>query len=149
METDIKAEWLDKLQSSGYRLTTPLRIIVEILAQSPRALEPVEIYDLGRKIYPSLGLVTIYRTLDKLERLGMVQRLHQSDGCQMYLRAAQGHEHILLCTGCGLVKTFRGDDLTALISATVWKADFKFTITGCSWSVFARIARIAQNELTS
>lgn len=125
MENDRRDEWLEKLQNSGYRLTTPLRTIVEILAESQRALEPVEIYDLGRKQYPSLGLVTIYRTLDKLERLGLVQRLHQADGCQMYLRAFVGHEHLLLCTGCGLVKTFAGDDLTTLINATAAESGFQ------------------------
>jgi Fur family transcriptional regulator, ferric uptake regulator len=110
----LSEQWLAALQASGYRLTTPLRVLVEVLANGERALEPVELYNLGRREYPSLGLVTVYRTLDKLQELGLVQRVHQENGCHRYLRAAQGHEHVLLCSRCGRVVFFSGDDLAAL-----------------------------------
>jgi Fe2+ or Zn2+ uptake regulation protein len=71
-----------------------------------------------------MGLVTVYRSLEKLENLGLVQRVHQADGCHMYLRAAHGHEHILLCTCCGRVEYFSGDDLSALIDATARVSGF-------------------------
>ena len=35
-----------------------------------RALTPVEVYDAARKQCPGLGLVSVYRTLEKLEQLG-------------------------------------------------------------------------------
>jgi Fe2+ or Zn2+ uptake regulation protein len=114
-ENNLQADWLSRLQESGYRLTIPMRVIVEILVSGQRALSPIDVYDLGRKEYPRLGLVTVYRTLEKLEELGLVQRVHQPQGCHMYLRANCGHEHLLVCTACGQVETFRGDDLTALI----------------------------------
>jgi Fe2+ or Zn2+ uptake regulation protein len=120
----LSAEWLDALQASGYRLTQPLRAIVDVLASSTRALGPLELYDLGRKAYPKLGLVTVYRALDKLEELGLVQRMHQSQGCHSYFRATHGHEHILLCTHCGRVEFFSGDNLTALMKSTARKSGF-------------------------
>lgn len=112
--TKMNDEWLRALQASGYRLTAPLRALVEVLAGSERALEPVELYDLGRQKCPGLGLVTVYRTLEKLQELGLVQRIHQDQGCHRYLRAASGHEHTLLCTRCGRVVFFAGDDLSEL-----------------------------------
>jgi Fe2+ or Zn2+ uptake regulation protein len=123
-EYSLTDQWLEQLQSSGYRLTTPLRVIVAILVNSSRALEPLELYDLGRKEYPKLGLVTVYRSLEKLEVLGLVQRVHQTSGCHRYLRAARGHEHILLCTRCGRVGYFSGDDLTTLIDTTSQKSGY-------------------------
>lgn len=120
----LSDEWLSRLQASGYRLTTPMRVIVEILARSDRALGPVDLYDQGRKEYSRLGLVTVYRTLEKLEQLGLVQRVHQVNGCHMFLRAMHGHEHILLCTHCGRLKFFSGDDLSALIKATAEQSGF-------------------------
>jgi Fe2+ or Zn2+ uptake regulation protein len=123
-ELSLSDQWLDQVKSSGYRLTTPLRIIVDILANSSRALEPLELYDLGRKEYPKLGVVTVYRSLEKLEALGLIQRVHQAEGCHRYLRAAQGHEHILLCTRCGRVGYFSGDDLTELIDTTAQKSGY-------------------------
>lgn len=111
----IYESWLDSLQDGGYRLTAPRKAIVAIIADSSRALDAVEIFDLGRVEHPRLGLVTVYRTLEKLDELGLVQRVHQPDGCNMYLRAPEGHEHLLLCKSCGQMEYFSGDDLSDLI----------------------------------
>ncbi|MEA4909987.1 MAG: transcriptional repressor, partial [Anaerolineaceae bacterium] len=112
----INEEWLDRLQSNGYRLTAPLRAIVDLMATSTHALSANDVYDLGRKEVPGLGLVTVYRALEKLEELELVQRVHQPGGCHMFLRAAQGHEHLLLCTACGRAVFFKGDDLKGLMA---------------------------------
>jgi Fe2+ or Zn2+ uptake regulation protein len=116
--------WLTDLQTSGYRLTGPRRAIVEIMAASPRALSPVDLFDLGRREHPGLGLVTVYRTLEKLEELNLVQRVHLPDGCHRYLRATQGHAHLILCTACGLADFFTGDDLDPLIEAIATRTGF-------------------------
>jgi Fe2+ or Zn2+ uptake regulation protein len=117
--------WLDSLQDSGYRLTTPRRAIVNIIANSSRALDAIEIYDQGRSEHPRLGLVTVYRTLEKLEQLGLVQRVHQPQGCNMYLRAPEGHEHLLLCNSCGIMEYFSGDDLSGLIAKTSRRSGYQ------------------------
>jgi Fe2+ or Zn2+ uptake regulation protein len=121
----LSDHWLDRLQESGYRLTAPRRALVDILVHGQRALNPIELYDLGRDEYPHLGLVTVYRTLEKLEELGLIQRVHQPGGCNMYLRATTGHEHLLLCTNCGLVETFKGDDISGLIAKTTRESGFE------------------------
>jgi len=113
---DEKHEWISKVQSLGYRLTAPRRVIIEIMASTHYALSPIDLYDQGRRQYPGLGLVTVYRTLEKLEELGLVQRVHQPGGCHMYIRAAQGHQHILLCQKCGQAVYFGGDNLNPLVT---------------------------------
>ncbi len=118
-------QWLVSLSESGYRVTAPRRVIVELVANSPCALGPLEIYDQGRKTYRGLGLVTVYRTLEKLEELGLVQRVHHPQGCHMYLRAAHGHEHLVLCTSCGRAEYFSGDDIGALIHSVAEKTGFE------------------------
>lgn len=121
----LSDEWQAALQANGYRVTTPLRVIVDLLTTSDRALEPVEIYDLVRREVPRMGLVTVYRALEKLQELELVQRVHQEDGCHMYLRAPQGHEHILLCKRCGRVAFFAGDDLDLLMDRTARQSGFE------------------------
>ena len=109
--------WLKKLRSQGYRITDARRAVVETVAQSPRALTPNEVYDLGREIYPKLGLVTVYRTLEKLEELHLVQRVHQEQGCNAYLSHAEGHQHLLICQNCKKAVYFEGDDLDAFFAS--------------------------------
>ncbi len=108
--------WLDILERNGCRITAPRRVIVETLLNSPRALEPVEIYDLARKSNPGIGLVTVYRTLETLEAFGLIQRIHCEDGCHMVMPAVDGHQHYLVCTNCGKTICFQGDDLGALFA---------------------------------
>lgn len=110
----LAAEWLNCLQDSGYKLTRTRRVLVELLASSTHAYGPIELYDAARERCPGLGLVTVYRTLEKLEELSLVQRLHQPDGCHRYLRATQGHQHVMVCSGCGEVEVFSGDNLEPL-----------------------------------
>ena len=108
-------QWLEVLQSSGCRLTGPRYIVAEILAHSARALTPQEVFEQARQHYPTLGLVSVYRTVEKLEVLGLIQRVHQQDKCQAYIAAFSGHEHLLVCSRCGLVEFFKGDDLAPLV----------------------------------
>lgn len=117
-------EWLRLLQESGYRQTLARRTIVEVILNSPRALEPIEVFNKGRNLHAKLGLVTVYRTLEKLEELSLVQRVHQPGGCNMYLRATHGHEHLIICTRCGKADFFSGDDLSPLMNNVTNRTGF-------------------------
>ena len=122
----LSDEWLTQIRADGYRITRSRRIIVEELATSQKALDPVDLFTLCRKKDPGLGLVTVYRTLEQLELLGLIHRVHQPDGCHTIVRKQNGHEHVLICTSCGKAVTFKGDNIDNL-SARV-AADTGFAI---------------------
>lgn len=119
------AEWLTQLQENGYRLTEARRAVIETIQASTRALSPVEVFDMARKKYSALGLVSVYRTLEKLEELHLIQRVHQPQGCQAFISACHGHQHLLLCQNCGQVTFFEGDDLNALIQSISKKTGYQ------------------------
>ena len=122
MTTDL---WLNQLQENGCRITGARRAVVETVQGSTRALTPVEVFDMARKKYRALGLVSVYRTLEKLEELHLIQRVHQPQGCQAFISASHGHEHLLLCQNCGRVTFFDGDDLEALIKGISKKTGYQ------------------------
>jgi Fe2+ or Zn2+ uptake regulation protein len=111
------SNWFDILQKSGCRLTAPRRAVAKTLLGSTRALTPIEVYDAARKDCPGLGLVSVYRTLEKLEQLGLVQRVHQTKDCQAFIRAGDGHQHLIVCTHCGKAVLFEGDQLDPLFNS--------------------------------
>lgn len=117
--------WLEQLSENGYRLTAARRAVVDTVQASTHALTPIEVYDLARKRYRALGLVTVYRTLEKLEELHLVQRVHQPTGCQAFIAAGIGHQHLLLCQNCGQVEFFEGDDLDALTKSIAKKTGYQ------------------------
>ncbi len=106
-----ESAWLEGLQANGYRITDSRRAVVAVLAAAEQALLANEIYDLARAHHDKLGLVTVYRTLEKLEELDYVQQVHRPDGTHAYLPAFDGHQHLLMCENCGRVEVFDGDDL--------------------------------------
>ena len=117
--------WLTKLHENGYRLTEARRAVVETMAESVRAITPIDVYDSARKRYPALGLVSVYRTLEKLEELHLVQRVHQPQGCQAFISAGKVHQHLLLCQHCGQVTFFEGDNLDALMGSIASRTGYQ------------------------
>lgn len=101
--------WLENLKENGYRLTAPRQAVVETIASSQQILSPMDVYERARRQYPRLGLVTVYRTMEKLEELGCLQRVHLPTSCQGFVPAATGHQHLLICEQCGMAIYFSGD----------------------------------------
>jgi len=120
-----KESWLECLQASGYRLTSPRRAVVDTLANSQHALNAAEIFDLAREQYPSLGLVSVYRTLEKLEELELIQRVHHPDGCHAFIAGFTGHQHLLICQNCGRTEFFEGDDLDLLFERVAQESGYQ------------------------
>ena len=59
--------WFEKLTEKGYRLTNPLKTVVEVFSTSKKSLSPIEIFELAKAKNPKIGLVSVYRSLEKLE----------------------------------------------------------------------------------
>ncbi len=116
MSVDL-SNWSDVLQKNGCRLTAPRKAVVETMEGNMCVLTPVEVYDKARKQCPGLGLVSVYRTLEKLEQLGLIQRVHQTKGCQAFIPSGNGHKHLLVCQNCGKAVLFEGDQLEPLFNS--------------------------------
>ncbi|MBN2083977.1 MAG: transcriptional repressor, partial [Anaerolineales bacterium] len=90
-------DWTARLQKEGYRLTTPRRAVIRVLAETTTRLAPDQILRRARRYYPKTGLVTVYRTLDVLKGCGFVRKMHRVDGCHSYAPATAGHAHHIVC----------------------------------------------------
>jgi Fe2+ or Zn2+ uptake regulation protein len=104
-----QTDWLSLLHKAGCRVTAPREAVITAIQQATRPLGIYELHSLARDQYPYLGLVTVYRTVEKLIELNLVQRIHQPDGQHTYLPIANPNQHMLLCQGCGHVAFFEGD----------------------------------------
>lgn len=118
-------EILNQISQSGYRLTRARQAIVSVIESAADTLSPEALLERGKQLEPSLGLVSVYRTLTILESLGIVRRVHLEDGCRGYARAASTHGHLLICRVCGQVVEFEGCDLGAMISSIGDQTGFK------------------------
>jgi Fe2+ or Zn2+ uptake regulation protein len=119
--------WLTQLKANGYRLTKARNAVVEAVATTQYPLSPLEVFEKAKTTYPRLGLVSVYRTLEKLEELELIQRVHQYDGCNAYLAHADGHQHLIICKDCGKADYFEGDDMDAFFSKVA--SEHGFTVS--------------------
>jgi Fur family transcriptional regulator, ferric uptake regulator len=96
-----RADWLlRRLAEAGERLTGPRETIVRSLVEQNGVINPEALsYDLHPQ---GVGRATVYRTLDLLERHGVLTRVH-AEGCHGYTLCDEGHHHHLLCTGCNTI----------------------------------------------
>lgn len=97
--------WLHgKFKGCGYRLTMPRQIIMDVLSNTTEHLSAEDIYHRVHKAYPSIGLTTVYRTLELLSGVGLVFKFDFGDGRARYEVSGSpksiGHHHHLVCTGC-------------------------------------------------
>ncbi len=95
------------LRRYGYKLTPQRRAVIRVIAATHDHLTPATIYDQVHEKHPNIGLVTIYRTLEILDKLGLICEVHAGGNCRSYLvRRPAEHHHHLLCSNCGLVVDF-------------------------------------------
>jgi Fur family ferric uptake transcriptional regulator len=99
--------WQGRFKKQGLRFTEPRRIIMDILSNTTEHPSAEEIYMAVHKIYPSIGLTTVYRNLELLENMGFIYKFQFGDGRSRYefIQSAQkpGHHHHLVCTNCNLI----------------------------------------------
>jgi Fur family transcriptional regulator, ferric uptake regulator len=93
----------------GFRMTTSREVVMNVLKKMDGYLTADEIYSLARRVVPSLGLATVYRTLELLTNSYMVKRKEFGDGCSRYVYAeGNKKEHVchLICESCGRVSDY-------------------------------------------
>ena len=69
-----------EIKENGFRLTFPRKIIVDILDKAKHHMSADEIYVVLHKKYPRIGFTTVYRTLDLLVRLGLINKFDFGEG---------------------------------------------------------------------
>jgi Fur family ferric uptake transcriptional regulator len=114
------------LSQAGYRSSAPREEVIGAIAELGCSITAREIADLLRERGSGVGLASIYRALELLDRLGLVQRFDVGEGVARYEAALPGgdHHHHLVCDSCGTVEPFEDDTLEDAIHGLSGKTDF-------------------------
>ena len=94
------------LNRAGRRVTRQRSLIMEIIRQGRGHLDADEIYRRAREKEPRLSLSTVYRTLQMMKKLNLVEELHFDDNHHHYEVKPSAEHHHLVCLGCGRVIEF-------------------------------------------
>ena len=100
------------LREHGNKLTPQRHVVLRVIASSQDHLTPEAIFEKSRELDPNIGKVTVYRTLDLLDKLGLVCKIHSKEGRRSYMmRRPSEHHHHLVCSDCGKVVDLTACDL--------------------------------------
>ena len=113
-----------QLNQHGYKLTRQRKAVVEVMTLANTRLTAAEVFAKAQRECPDLGLTTVYRTLEILEQLGTIRRVHLEDGCEAFAPTAIEHGHYLICANCQTTIEFEGCDLTAMLDRLAAQTGF-------------------------
>ncbi len=105
------------LSEAGYRRGGARGAILELLDEQPCALSAVEIEQALLDRRREVSRASVYRVMDELEEIGLVQRVEIGQGMVRYepVRHGLGHHHHLVCDHCGRLQPFTDDGLERAI----------------------------------
>lgn len=144
LDNCLADELLAAVLRAGYSNTQARRAVLEALCQANGQATPAQLLALGRARLPHLGLVTVYRTLEILGRLGLVRKLHLDEGCSTYALSPAGmqededesgaavqeghrHSHHVICRRCHRAVEFAGCDIQAIVVAVEAQTGYRVT----------------------
>ncbi len=109
------------LKSRGLKVTNQRLLVLEALSECPdRHMTAEDIYEIIKTDCPEIGLATVYRTIQLLLELHLIDSINLDDGFVRYeigtwTENEQKHRHHhLICRKCGKVISFQDDLLEEL-----------------------------------
>jgi len=129
--------WKLKFDENCVRITAGREAVINILHSTDKHLSATDIYLMAQRDNPDIGLTTVYRTLELLEQLNMVQKFDFGDGHARYELlnnpGGKGHHHHLICLKCKKIidyKDFVSEEMNCLArTEELLSAKYNFVIT--------------------
>ena len=102
MTVDRAERILEQLRARGARVTTPRRAVIVALAADAGHLSAADLSERVQAANPDVHQSTVYRTLDRLVEMHLVEHIHVAHGPAVYHLADDHHVHAV-CSACGTV----------------------------------------------
>jgi Fur family transcriptional regulator, ferric uptake regulator len=105
------------LSDAGYRRGGARRAILDLLDEQRCALSAIEIEQALSARRREVSRASVYRVMEELEEIGLVQRVEVGRGMVRYepVRSGPGHHHHLVCDRCGRLEPFSDEELERAI----------------------------------
>ncbi len=130
------------LRENRVRVTVPRRAILESLVELGPHVTAEELAGHVQARYPEVHGSTVYRTLDRLTVLGVVEHVHLGHGRAVFHVADAGHQH-LHCDGCGVVVEAPDELFSDLVRAVEERYGFELGLDHFALGGRCRLCRSA------
>jgi Fur family ferric uptake transcriptional regulator len=101
---------VDAFERAGYRITAPRRAVAELVAGRDGHFTAADLVADARERHLAIGRATVFRSLEVLAGLGVVERLDLPSGDHAYVPCEPAHHHHVVCSRCGRSVAVEIDD---------------------------------------
>ncbi|MDQ2623383.1 MAG: transcriptional repressor [Actinomycetota bacterium] len=112
----------ERIAEAGLRRSSPRQQVIDLLDAQDCAITAL---DMDARL-PRIGRATVYRAIEQLEQLGLIQKVDLGGTALGYEKVDPSghHHHHIVCDDCGLVQPFEDEDLEKAIHE-VHRSGFK------------------------
>lgn len=100
----LSQKLIEVLKKSGERITPVRRTLLENFCNHPKPQTPQELLAYLEKKGLMANKTTVYRQLEILVQIGLIQEINFSDRSKRYELASKDHHHHLICQNCKKVE---------------------------------------------
>jgi Fur family transcriptional regulator, ferric uptake regulator len=126
-DAELGDEWQAHLRSRGYRLTPQRQLVLEAVGELGHAT-PEDIATAVRRTASAVNISTVYRTLELLEELGLVQHTHLGHGAPTYSVSTDDDHVHLVCRNCGAVQEADADLMAEAVARLAAERGFALDV---------------------
>lgn len=129
----LRRDWvehaIDRIAEAGHRSGAARRRVIGALADHDCCLSAQELHDHLKDESRPVGIASVYRVLELLTGLQLVQRFDFDGGTSRYEPALPDgeHHHHLICNACGEVRPFHDERLEGAIAGAARAAEYAVT----------------------
>lgn len=132
-----------QLEAQGYKVTEPRRQIIKQICSFSGYFGAGHLLQRVEEQAPAIGRATVFRTLQLLCDVGLLERLRLESGQEAYvLGHACHHHHHMVCSRCGRVEEIEGCGVESYIEKVAKERGF--VLNGHALEMFGHCAACNQ-----
>jgi Fur family transcriptional regulator, ferric uptake regulator len=126
-----RCDLLNEVEARGVRLTAQRRALIETIQSADSHLDAAALLTRARQRDPNIDRATVYRTLELLKRLGLIDELDlmHLNGEKHYYEVKTQKDHLhLACFQCGAIEEFDSPTFQRLKREIAAQKDFQIQV---------------------
>ena len=140
MNSNLMSDSLvEELRARGMRVTPQRAIIFKVIEELDGHITAEDIFQEVQQVNPYISLATVYRTLELLKELKLVNQTNFGRSQTYFALKDHGPHHHLVCMECGAIEEFE-DELFEPVRANL-KEQFGFKAHTEHMSIFGICAK--------
>ena len=119
------APLLAALDTAGLRVTEPRRVVASLIADQEGPFTAADLLAGARSRRLGIGRATVFRALDALSELNVVERLDLPNGDHAYVACEPAHHHHIVCERCGRATEIDDGGIRDIVRAVERRTGFR------------------------